>query len=392
MEFLFPAKMTLSQAQALKPTTALANDSQALLQALGKACLSSNSTSLKALGFWLRPAHLKQMQATVSHLSLRPRGQVLQVAPGNVDMLFLYVALLALWMGNVVVVRLSSRQGDDEAQLLTLLQTLQAEPTLAAPLSRLLLLRCEHQDSDWLNWLATTSTRIFWGSDTTVQTLSTLPKAPHCQELLMGHKHSLCLLDAQAILTDPDGHWASAFIRDTLEFGQQGCASPRTLIWHGNDADVAQAQRIFWQRLASGSDFTSASAQRLLPDEAALLDRLTALQLLAMDGELNTPWQSAGPFVRVSLQSLDPVMEQRHPAQGVVYEMIIDDLDDLLGQLRPWHQTLTFFGWQRDTLVNWAVTQALPGLDRIEPLGQALVFDPIWDGVNLLQQLGRQLR
>ncbi|MFP8965844.1 acyl-CoA reductase [Pokkaliibacter sp. CJK22405] len=387
MNWLFP-----SQAGAVTPQRSLDNTVEALLAELSSLCMASPSASLKALGFWLRPAHLKQMKTLVAGQRLRPRGHVLQVAPGNVDTLFIYVSLLALWMGNVVTVRLSSRESEDERLLLTMLNTLNQHTQWQSALARLRLLRCDYDDPQWLRQLACADVRVFWGSNQTLAQLSQLPKAAHCTELLMGHKHSLCLIHSAELLADQEMRWAEGFIRDTLEFAQQGCASPRTLIWLGNDEDNRQAQARFWSVIAEKSAKDSAAASRYPIDEAGALERLLQLQSLTMDGLISAPWQQSGAFVRLPVSGLNQAQEARHPAQGVIFEWQIEQLASLATELRPWHQTLTFIGGSREALVDWALSEAVPGLDRIEPVGQALVFDPVWDGHSLLLSLARLLR
>lgn len=394
MQIVFPRQADNELLQRLAPATPFHSDSTALLEMLGRSCLHSQSAPLAALGFWLRPAHLKQMQLHAVQ-NIRPRGRVVQIAPGNVDTLFIYVALLALWLGNVVVVRLSSRGGDDEGELLMLLEGLRQQPQYADALSRLVLLRCEYEDPEWLKCLTAADMRIFWGSDQTLLKLASLPKAPHCQDLAFGHKHSLCLLNAAAILADRDGDWAGRFVRDTLEFEQQGCTSPRTLIWLGTPDAVNEAKQCFWQGVNAfvrSQPKESAAARRYQLSEAGAMERLIGLQQLALNGALIAASQQQGRFVTVPVDGLNLSQEQGHPAQGVLFEWQIDSLSMLLPELRPHHQTLGFYGFQRDELVAWAVSHAVAGLDRIEPLGQALVFHPIWDGSNLIQQLVRQLR
>lgn len=391
MRILFPPTMPVETLDSMRPSTSLSPGTEALLSALSGPLMAEDSTALKALGFWLRPAHLQQMRELAVSGRMRPRGRVVQVAPGNVDTLFIYVSLLALWMGNVVIVRLSSRQGEDERRLLAVLEALYAEARWQASLDRLILLRCDYGDDLWAAQMASADMRIFWGSDNTLQSLSQSPKSAQCIDLGMGHKHSLSLIRAGTVLEEPQGQWASLFVRDTLEFSQQGCASPRTLVWYGEPAQVRRAQAIFWPEIHRAVK-DLAAAGRYQQSDAEALERLLRLQQLALDGTIDQPWQLEGSFVRLPVTGLDVVQEQGHPAHGVVYEWQITALDELAAQLRPWHQTLSFFGWSRDALVDWAVAEAVPGLDRIEPLGQALAFHPVWDGLNLMQQLGRQLR
>ncbi|MBR9884471.1 MAG: hypothetical protein GYB21_12800 [Oceanospirillales bacterium] len=364
-----------------------------LLAALSKRCLESSSHTLKALGFWLRPAHLKQIRQAAERKRIRPRGTVIQIAPGNVDTLFIYVTLLALWLGNRVWVRLSSRQGDDEARLLSMFETLYADPALRPALERIVLLRSDYADPQWLALLREADMRIVWGSDATLEKIASLPKAAHCHELRMGHKHSLCLIGADALLELPAERWCPMFMRDSLEFAQQGCSSSRTLVWWGAPERVEKARSLFWAELeAYAGAKGNGGIGRYQLNDSQRMERLIALQQMALEGVLSQPWQQHGTFVSVQVSGLESRQEQMHPGLGVLYEWSITSLDDMKDQLKPWHQTLTCLGVDRETVVEWAVCNAVPGLDRIEPVGQALVFDPVWDGFDLVAELSRQLR
>lgn len=364
----------------------LAVESTETLTVLGQQLLQQSSPTLKALGFWLRPANLQAMAHTLPpHGHWRPRGQVLQIAPANVDLLFIYVALLALWMGNHCWVRLASQQGEDEAVLITLLEQLSQQPEHQSCLTRLHLFRSEHNEPALQALAAAVDMRVLWGSDASLARLSQWPKSAHCQELLMGHKHSLALLKAEAILQQPAEHWVAAFIRDAFSLQQQACSSPRTLVWVGTKEQVSEAQQHFWQAISPAVPAWS---------EAALLERELACQRLALEGLLEAD-AAAGPqlgWQRCRVQCLSDAQQQLHPGLGLFYELSLQQLDELANQLAPVHQSATFFGWQREELVNWAVNHRVMGLDRIEPMGEALRFHPIWDGEALLPRLGRLLR
>jgi hypothetical protein len=54
-------------------------------------------------------------------------------------------------------------------------------------------------------------------------------------------------------------------------------------------------------------------------------------------------------------------------------------------------QTITHFGFDIDQLMELARGVAGIGAYRIVPVGQALDFNPTWDGVPLLSHMTRQI-
>jgi hypothetical protein len=98
----------------------------------------------------------------------------------------------------------------------------------------------------------------------------------------------------------------------------------------------------------------------------------------------------AGELVTVILPHLRST-EDRVGGGYVVVEFI-QNLLELVQQIRPGHQTLTHYGFSGDELTAFAHNGVLSGLSRIVPIGQALNFDAVWDGYDLLRELTRTIR
>jgi len=64
---------------------------------------------------------------------------------------------------------------------------------------------------------------------------------------------------------------------------------------------------------------------------------------------------------------------------------------DLLPLIQRKDQTLGYFGFSREELTSFAQQLTGRGLFRIVPVGEALQFESIWDGVDLTYSLVRQI-
>ena len=63
-----------------------------------------------ALGFWLRPNHLKQLSLHLSQQEARlGRGLIFHIAPANMPTIFAYSLCISLLAGNGNIVRVSPR-------------------------------------------------------------------------------------------------------------------------------------------------------------------------------------------------------------------------------------------------------------------------------------------
>ena len=78
-------------------------------------------------------------------------------------------------------------------------------------------------------------------------------------------------------------------------------------------------------------------------------------------------------------------------AGGFFVECFIGELDDLAAVVQPGDQTLGYIGFTREEMQAAATALCSRGIDRIVPVGQALTFEPVWDGYVLLAELTRRI-
>ena len=54
-------------------------------------------------------------------------------------------------------------------------------------------------------------------------------------------------------------------------------------------------------------------------------------------------------------------------------------------------RTMTCYGYDIQKLRRFVRDSRLRGIDRIVPLGQAMTFEPTWDGMDLIERLSREI-
>lgn len=72
---------------------------------------------------------------------------------------------------------------------------------------------------------------------------------------------------------------------------------------------------------------------------------------------------------------------------GIFYQKNINLLSELIIDNDRKIQTLTYAGLTKDSLKSFFRKIDLKGIDRIVPLGEALEFSHIWDGIDLIRHL-----
>lgn len=378
---------------------------------------------LLALGFWLREGNLQRlMQAYTSGPNQEPnhgpnkvrlgRGLAFHFAPNNVATLFAYSLILSLLAGNSNVVRLGQRSTPEQQVLLQTIQELLTQAPFAALKERLLIVRYGHDDDINRYFCAHCAVRVIWGGDSTVQQLRALPMPAGSVELTFANKFSWAVIDAQGYLdlSTSQGPQASAtsFVTDAFSFGQQGCSSPRLILWRGSDEQIAQAQARFWSSVDAAltqRPFTLSPAQvseRFLAANSAVLAarrHQAAHQPKPLLPELHhehaapalTPAADGSSYLRLSLNCWEELERESHQGNGLFYELKVTSLEEVLRHCSDQEQTICSLGISAEAWHQALTTTPPRGLCRIVALGRALEFNRIWDGHDLIATMSRAL-
>lgn len=348
---------------------------------------------LVALGFWLRPAHLKQLQqqANQQNALLIPAGLVLHITPGNVDSLFAYSWLLSLLAGNHNLIRLSNKAGAVQKVLLETIHSLLRQPRFERIRQQNYFFQTTHENKITAFLSSACDIRVIWGGDASIAHIRGFSLPPASREVVFADRFSFALIQADRLLTeqkiDADQtlhQLCERFYRDVFTFGQQACSSPRLLIWLGDKAQTRKAAALFWQAMR-GQLHAKKQTQG-----AAVMNKLVHCQQMALRGN-SVDTALAPELYRVWINSPDHFLWKQHCGEGLLYETAITDLTELDEWLPGNTQTCVYYGISRDLLRQQALQGKFSRVLRFVPVGQALTFDIIWDGMDLLHAFGRQM-
>ncbi|MFQ3250125.1 MAG: hypothetical protein ACI9O6_001949 [Glaciecola sp.] len=365
---------------------------------------------LIALGFWLRKGNLKKLTLqqgfgtafdSASHdieaRSRKPLGIAVHFTPANVDTMFIYSWVTALLLGNCNIVRVASKDSDQQNLLLEIITQLFSE--------------AEHQDIANRNYFITYSkdgegtsilcahadARLIWGGDTSVAAILSHSAAETCVDLCFADKFSATIL---ANMEDNIDEVAQLMWRDTQPYLQQACSSPRLIycVLEGK-ADKTQLQNL----LLKLNQYAKNNSQSGWYSVSQANEHLvTAQHIMARDErearELCDSQTSPELLVHASVAGLlvadvhDDMLEL-HTGNGFFIckicdsvEMVFDDIAKLNNSKL---QTLSYYKLAPDELLKQKQGKSILGIDRIVPLGQALDFSFYWDGYDLLHELSR---
>lgn len=370
----------LGTEEGVKVSKPFSDDAISLLSDLSKALLPLKQyPQLVALGYWLRSTnlyHLEQrwLQRQSEEFFLKPKGRVFHITPANVDALFAYVWALSLLLGNSNIVRLSSRELEEQEVLIREIARLLSQDQYRSIAEQNVFVRYDKSLKNITERFSLAcQVRLVWGGDTTARDFNKEALPVDSSQIIFPDRHSLALIKSNQVCSENAERLALNLSRDINTFKQAACSSPLGIIWLGSAQETETARKLIWSTLDKKLVLGS-------PVDALVFRQYSA----ALGGEASRFTYSA--YFSEGLPSMD-----RHPGMGI-WETNIIDLSDLKAKFSSKTQSLSIFGFEKLDLVNWLKLHPDIYLRQIVPIGQALTFDVVWDGVDLMQSLSQPYR
>ena len=335
------------------------------------------------LGFWCRPAALRQMQRTYeAEVNRLGRGIVFHIAPSNVAVNFAYSCLAAFLAGNASVVRLPSKDFPQVDVLCRIFAETLAEFPALFPY--FLFVRYGHVQEVNEHYSRMCQTRVVWGGDATIDAIRRAVLPPRTNEITFADRHSLAVIDAPAYLAAEDKERiAQDFYNDTYLSDQNACTAPRFVIWLGTETEAAQD--VFWRTLHE----LVQTRYTLQPVQA--VDKLTQVYRLGASFEARQIEMPDNLITRVHVAQLTEELAAYRAGSGFFIEYDAKELAEIRPLCGLSCQTLSYYGVDRDALLQVVLAMRPAGVDRIVPIGRTMDFALVWDGVDLIRTMSRAI-
>ncbi|WP_062766493.1 acyl-CoA reductase [Sphingopyxis terrae] len=394
-----PAPVVLDDTEVLRRVEALtyagraplAKSSLDLLGAISKALFSSPQARVQpqyvALAYWLRPAALERLAGELrtrfdGSFVPAPRGLALHLPPTNVDTIFVYSWAVSVLAGNCNIIRLPSQLDEGTAWLAGLIATTIAE---AGEGDRHLFCQMP-QDGPLIEAISRhCDLRMIWGGDAKVDSVSRTPIRPDGLSIGFPDRKSLAVICAASYRaadeTERDA-LAARFFNDIYWFNQMGCGSPRMLYWVGESGDLAID---LYDRLDA-----QVTGKGHLTETGVAIGKFAAVNDLLAEGIGASATRVSNALHVLKSDRPAAMLSQTHGG-GLLGQTVVGSIIDIAADVGRKVQTIGHFGFDRGDLE--ALGQAIAGRGgyRIVPIGQALQFDILWDGVDLFDQMTRRI-
>lgn len=352
-----------------------------------RAPLAAQAPQLVALGFWLRPSQLSLAAERFAaklpgRARAKARGIALHLPPQNVDTLFVYSWALSLLAGNVNITRLPSEMTD----VLSWLMSTIAEVLDTHGLTKTQLFCSYPHTSEMTARLsARADLRMIWGGDEKIAAVSKSAVRPDGISLGFSDRKSFSVISARSYAAmDEAARDAAAgrLYNDIFWFDQLGCGSPRAIFWlglPGNDsADL-------YRRLD-----TIALQKAYAVETGTALAKFSHMNERLASAQANKGTRFSNRLSVLEAQ-IDPALLDNTQGAGMLYDIIVSDVSQISPLLNRHTQTVTHLGLSEQELSALVDVMERHGGYRLVPIGEALSFSDVWDGVDLLSHMVRQI-
>lgn len=332
--------------------------------------------------FWIRNASLRQIKEHYyPHVESKVgRGMAFHIAPSNVPINFAVSFTSSLLAGNINVVRVSNKQFEQVGIVVDALKKAFAEgyPDME---QYLIIIRYEHDEEITQYISLMCDVRIIWGGDRTINSVRAAKLPPRAIEMSFADRHSVAILNSDAVLEADVDKLAADFYTDTYYIDQNACSSPRIIIWMGDH--VAKAKEKFWGAVDAlvkrDYDFKEIQA----------IDKLDQFcRLAAVNREVSIE-DDSNLVVRIKVDKLDDELMDYKFGGGYFFEYEAKDLAEIAPIMNKPCQTLSYYGMDGHEIQQFVIRNGFRGGDRVVPVGKTMDLTFKWDGFDMIENMSR---
>ena len=337
--------------------------------------------------FWCRRANIARLKEEYSSSHARlGLGTVFHITPSNVPVNFAFSFCFGLLSGNANIVRVPTKEFPQVDIICAAIAQVFENDDYREIKIRTAFIRYEQNEEITRLLSIDCNARIIWGGDETVNSVRQLPIPPRSVEVVFSDRYSFCVVDAISVnsLEESDlNRLVEGFYNDTYLMDQNACSSPHLLVWLGKESSTAKDR--FWKALSKiiiekkyrMTHAGAADKYVQLCNDAIKLDNLDAVKAYGSN------------LYCITIKELPSNIDKYRGSCGYFYEYTTEDLRGLSHIVNNSFQTLTYFGADREYLLDFVLDNGLSGIDRIVPVGQALDIGVIWDGYDIVKSLSR---
>lgn len=366
----------------LRPWPPFSGAALAFLDDLSQILRASHLADVAAFGFWCRRNALLKAKNRYEGPRLG-KGLAFHSTPSNVPLNFAFSWAASLIAGNANIVRLPRRSFEQEKIICDAIRTIVPRHSDIAHYNVMLRYASDSALNDYFSSLC--DVRVVWGGDQSVQNMRRSPLRPDSSEIVFPDRFSILIMHADNYLrADNKEAIARSFYNDTYLLDQNACSSPSLIVWLGEEKERAKAE--FWQKARE------------------FITQLYDLQPIQVTGKVEAFCNAAAHGLpvhivdsrdwlstRIKVGRLEGGLMSHRCHSGFFFEYDAENLDDIYPICGCGCQTAVYYGFSKQELGDFIMRSRPKGIMRLVPLGRALEFSLVWDGMDLIEELSRRI-
>jgi len=356
--------------------------------------LSNDLKSLKAtkdypdivtLSFFLRKNNLINMKNKFYNEKENRVGSGLlfHITPSNIPTNFAYSLFFGLITGNANIVKVPSKNHPQVSIICnSITKVLKKNKKIK---NRVCILRYNKNNDMTSKLSSICDLRLIWGGNKTINEIRKFQIKERSQDILFADRYSFCIIDNNKfnkLTAKQIKDFVKKFYIDTFLVDQNGCSSPHLIIWHGTKKN--KNKEIFWEAL-----YKEAKNKYSLNNKASYEKFAMSCNYVLNEKKFLNFKNYQNYLYRFEIKKLDKDVQRLKGKWGVFFEYNCKNLNQINKIVNKNFQTLTYFGFEKENLVNHIINNKLKGIDRIVPVGQSLNINLLWDGYDLSKSLTR---
>lgn len=374
---------TVEEMRAVPAMVPFSDKAVTFLNAVSAKLLKTGKaySDVVTFAFWCRKAALLTEKVKYETGELRlGRGIAFHSTPSNVPVNCAFSFAAGLLAGNPNIVRLPAKPYAQVDLICAAVKDVLDEQPEMKPYVVFVKFPPVQEIADYFSGIC--ATRIVWGGDMTIAEMRKSPLPPRAKEITFADRHSILVLNADAVLTAENiDRLAQDFYNDTFFSDQNACTSPRIIVWTGKDKQTAKDK--FWAAVHK----PVADKYTLAPVQA--VGKLAALYRAAAQKKVRLEPHRDNFIYRIKINELTADLPDLKYNSGFFFEYDAESLNEIAPVCTNKCQTMTYYGLDTNDIAAFIRSAAPQGVDRAVPMGKSMDFTLVWDGYDLIRDLSR---
>lgn len=388
IQMLYPENINWDEFQVNKPDLIFEDNTIDFLSKLSHSLLKDSESRLYpdviTFAFFCRKANLLKLKAEYSDNSLRlGRGILFHIAPSNVPVNFAYSLVAGLLAGNSCIIRTSTKKFVQVDIIVRHISKVVSNYPILK--KKIAIVNYGHESQANAFFSLMCQVRIIWGGDQTIKILRQAELTARAFDVTFADRYSFAVINADMMAIEKNiSSIAEGFYNDTYLFDQNACSAPHLVVWLGDPKAKEVAKERFWKALLAEIEKRNYAFQDVMA-----VDKLVSFYQQAVNMKIKKVDMPNNKLQRILMLTMYSNIDQFRGRCGYFTEFDAHSINEIEPIIKNHYQTIAYYGFSQEKLINFVSSLRPLGIDRIVPIGETTSFSLTWDGYNLINTFSR---